>query len=202
MSELTRHEGRGPLVDSPRISRRKALERAAVAGGAFVAMTPAVQHIARGLAHAQVSPPPGRGDGGGRGSGDGRGDGGETTFHGISYAAFVFHCDTQQYKVKWENGGFVEPGNLPHCEDPPSWDTAAGLPAPGYDMVPEKGAISVQSSYIDGELHSIAFTLPAGCTATGAAGGAMSAGGSSTEQGYCASATVAGNTVTFTAPSA
>lgn len=177
------------------MNRRQALYRAAVVGGALVWAAPSVQHLARGMAHAEVSPidegpppppPPAP----------------APQYHGVSYVGFVFTCEGVLYKAKWERSAdtFVDAGNLPHCTAPAGWGTAVKLAGPSHKNVPGKGDILFATSFGDGELYSVTFTLPAGCSVSDGAGVAMGGGGGRTDSGYCVGGTVtAPNEITFTA---
>jgi hypothetical protein len=101
------------------------------------------------------------------------------------------------YKVKWENGGFVTPGNLPQCPDPTGWDAATPYP--------NTSAIGVSKVEPDGELYQITFTLPPTCTSS--TGSGVAKGGNPTNpnsDGFCVPATIGSDPriVTFTAPAA
>jgi hypothetical protein len=182
------------------IGRRELLRRGAALGAAMAVATPAVQALGRASAFAQtspVSPPPPPPPPGG--------------FTGISYVGLVFTCSGTTWRAKWEADGtkWVDVTSLggpweglPDCPAPAGWDTATGLPGPGFNAVPNKpGVIQVAPTYINGELYSVTFTLPDSCTFQDGSGVAKGGAPSqSNSGGYCAPGEASGNMITYTAP--
>lgn len=196
----------GGTVPSSTLSRREAMRRMAVIGGATAWAAPAVLRVGMtpALAVSPVPPPPpptvppppppvG-------------------TFTGISYVGLIFTCSGVTWRAKWETdgtkwidvtsvGGTWE--GLPQCPAPAGWDTATGLPGPDFNAVPNKpGVIQVSPTYVNGELYSVQFTLPDSCTFQDGSG--VAKGGNPTNPdsgGFCASGDASGKVITYTAPS-
>jgi len=171
------------VLDSARITRRVAMQRAAVAGGALAFAVPVVQRLGQMTAGAVVSPvppPPSSTPG----------------FHGISYIAFVFRCNGTLFRLKWEEGGDgfddFDGNNLPGCTEPNGWANATPY-ANHADVV-------VNETVIGGELFSVSFTVPVGCTITD--GDGVAKGANPNIQGFCVTGVVSNSnrTITFTAP--
>lgn len=174
------------------LTRRDALRRAAVIGGAVAYTAPAVQRLGMLSAHA-VSPPPPPPP-----------PPPPSTFTGVSYVGLVFTCDGQQYRAKWEEGGGwgdADGSNLPGCPAPGGWSSAPAYPSPA--------AIGVSTNYVDGELFSVTFTLPGapGTCHFESGAGVAKGGNPGNEQsgGFCVSGAVDptdDRRITFTAPTA
>lgn len=192
----------GPSDRNDKISRRDAMRRVALVGGAAVWAAPAVQRLGMVAAHA-VSPPPSP----------------PPTSPppppppppptptptptpgkiAISYVGLVFTCDGQLYRAKWE-GSWVDVSSLgqfdslPGCPAPSGWTSAAAYANPG-------GTIQVSPTYDDGELLQVSFTLPEGCAF--ADGSGVAKGGNPESTGYCVAGSTSngGRTITFVAPS-
>jgi hypothetical protein len=142
-------DGDAPLGDAT-ISRRVAMQRAAVAGGALAFAVPVVQRLGQMSAGAAspVPPPPPPPP--------------PPSFHGISYVAFVFTCaDGKTSRLKWdEDENDYDSGSaLPSCESitPSDWLTAEVYPTPDD--------VSLEKTNVGGELFQLVVTLPDGCTA-------------------------------------
>ena len=179
MNEEPEHQDE-PEAEATR-SRRDILRQAGIVSVAAVWATPIVQTIGAVPAFATgtpspppPSPPPPP----------------PPPFYGISYVGLIFSCNGIDYKAKWEEdvAGFTDPGATPFCTTPSGWDTRT--------KYPNTGAIGVSTSYIDGELYQVSFTLPSTCTWADGAGVVKGA----TE---CVEGGVSGGTpltITFTAP--
>jgi hypothetical protein len=178
----------GGAVPADRMTRRQALRRAALVGGALVYTTPAVTRLAGTPAFAVGTPPPEPPPPEPPPPDE------DEKVHAISYVGLVFVCNGTMYKAKWEEGkGWVGPGNLPHCTNPDGWNGASSYPNPG--------SIGVSTTYVGGELHQVCFTLPDTCSFNSGAGGVvMGAGGDKTTQGFCVGPSISGRTACFTAP--
>lgn len=170
------------------MNRRDALRRVAVVGGAAVWAAPAVQRMGMLSAHA-VSPPP---------SPPPPTSPPPTGFTGVSYIGLVFVCNGTTYRAKWQaEGGWNDVGgaSLPQCPEPSGWSTA-----PVY---PNVGAIGVSTTYIEGELYQVTFTLPPTCTSS--TGSGVAKGGNPqnpNSDGFCIAGAVGSDPriITFTAP--
>lgn len=175
----------------PAMNRRDALRRVAVVGGAAVWAAPAVQRMGMLTAHA-VSPPPSPPPTSPPPTSP------PPTFTGISYIGLVFVCNGTTYRAKWQTeGGWNDAGgsNLPQCPEPSGWGSAPVYPNPG--------AIGVSTTYIEGELYQVTFTLPPTCTSS--TGSGVAKGGNPTNpnsDGFCIAGVVGSDprVITFTAP--
>jgi hypothetical protein len=162
------------------LGRRELLRRGAALGAAMAVAAPVVQGLGRVPAFAEPSPPPPPPPPP------------PTGYYGISFVGIVFTCDGVLYRAKWEEGkGWEEIGantQLPSCEEPAGWLTAAAYQ--------QTGNIGVAPTYDGKDLINLVLTLPASCTAAEGAG--VVKGGQ-----VCMTGTVnAGppTTITFVAP--
>lgn len=177
------------------LSRRRMLRQIAAVGAATVWATPVVQSIGSVPAFATGTPPPAAT----RPPPPPPSTPRPRDFVGISHIALVFTIGGTPYRAKWREGvGFGNVGgrSLPRGPQPAGWRASRVYPSPGD--------IGVETTYVDGELYSVTFTLPPTCTAAQGSGVVKRANPRrSTAGGHCLGG-VAGSDprrITFTAPS-
>lgn len=141
-------EAVGAPADGAGVSRRDALRKGAVVGGAVLWATPVVQGIGISPASAQqASPPPG------------------PALKAISFIVFRFRCGTQNYAVKIDAPGIADEvcGAIP--ADNPGQD--CGLEAQSGDVNGGAacGLFTLQPALdAEGEVTMVTIVLGAGCT--------------------------------------
>lgn len=162
------------VEESSVVSRRSALKKGAVAGGALLWVAPAVQVIGLSQAHAQVPSP-----GGGTTTTTTTPDGKSV---GISFIAFRFRCEATTYFAKAESitaAGFACDG--PNMGDNCGVDTSGA--EDGCGLFTLSGHV-----FIGGELAAVTVNLT--CS-----GGVFLGGSAKTGQGGCIAATATGTFV-------
>ena len=126
-----------PVSGKSGISRREALRRGAIAGGAIVWASPVVQTIGMRKAYAQTTP----------------------AVTDISFIALLLECGSTTYRIKWETdftGAPDECGNSFSIGDCPPGD----LPAGSTSACPADVSASVNPN------GSVTVTFPASCNIT------------------------------------
>jgi hypothetical protein len=159
----------------PGISRRDALKKGAVAGGAVLWVSPIVQNIGISRAFAQsASPLP----------------------HGISFVAFRFTCGGQAYfsKIEFSSAGAGE------CEGPNA-STNCGVNDDGALNGCGLGFYTIDTQFnSSGEPVIVTITLTAACTNAAFVDGQVKCGIGATGGDGCHDGTVVGNVATFICP--